>query len=373
MFLSLRDITFAKGRFALLATVVALITLLLVLLTGLTQGLGHQNTSALEKLDAQRIVLTAPPGDSGTPSFTTSSIDRDQVKAWKDAVGEDSVERLGITQTSIRSGDESSDGDASKRADATAAAAMALEPGTSLASRVTATSGASHPGKGETVLSTKLAEDMSVSVGDTVSMGGTTLKVAGVAKNEYYSHVPVAWMSTEDFAAVAHTGPNEQATALALTTREVPDSTPGDTDTVALSTKDSLAALPAYQSERGSLLMMQGFLYGISALVVISFLTVWTIQRTRDIAVLRALGASRGYVVGDSVVQAAVVLTLGVLVGGALGLLGGMLAGSAVPFELGVASVALPMVGVLVLGLLGSLLAVRRVSTVDPMIALGGN
>ena len=47
MFLSLRDITFAKGRFALLATVVALITLLLVLLTGLTNGLGHQNTSAL--------------------------------------------------------------------------------------------------------------------------------------------------------------------------------------------------------------------------------------------------------------------------------------------------------------------------------------
>ena len=50
-----------------------------------------------------------------------------------------------------------------------------------------------------------------------------------------------------------------------------------------------------------------------------------------------------------------------------------MLAGSAVPFELSVASVAVPVVGVLVLGLLGSLLAVRRVSTVDPMIALGGN
>ncbi|RLY92349.1 hypothetical protein CWC38_11305 [Kocuria tytonicola] len=373
MFLSLRDITFAKGRFALLATVVALITLLLVLLTGLTNGLGHQNTSALEKLEAQRIVLTAPPGDSGTPSFTTSSIDQKQVDTWKDAVGEDKVERLGITQTSIRSGAESSDDAAAKRSDATAAAAMALEPGTDLASGVTATSGANHPGEGEAVLSETLAEDMKVSVGDTVSMGGKALKVAGVAENEYYSHVPVAWMSMADFPAVAHTAPDEQATALALTTQDVPEATPGDTDTVALSTKDSLAALPAYQSERGSLLMMQGFLYGISALVVISFLTVWTIQRTRDIAVLRALGASRGYVVRDSLVQAAVVLTLGVLVGGALGLLGGMLAGSAVPFELSAASVALPMVGVLVLGLLGSLLAVRRVSTVDPMIALGGN
>ena len=107
MFLSLRDITFAKGRFALLATVVALITLLLVLLTGLTNGLGHQNTSALEKLDAQRIVLTAPPGDSGSPSFTTSSLNQEQVDAWEDAVGNDHVERLGITQTSLRGGAQS--------------------------------------------------------------------------------------------------------------------------------------------------------------------------------------------------------------------------------------------------------------------------
>ena len=42
MYLSIRDITFARGRFALIGAVVALITLLLVLLTGLTQGLGHR-------------------------------------------------------------------------------------------------------------------------------------------------------------------------------------------------------------------------------------------------------------------------------------------------------------------------------------------
>lgn len=52
MYLSLRDITFAKGRFALIGGVVALITMLLVLLTGLTNGLSQQNTSALERLGA---------------------------------------------------------------------------------------------------------------------------------------------------------------------------------------------------------------------------------------------------------------------------------------------------------------------------------
>ena len=61
------------------------------------------------------------------------------------------------------------------------------------------------------------------------------------------------------------------------------------------------------------------------------------------------------------------------LVGGGLGIAGGALAGSAVPFVLSAATMALPVAGVLALGLIGSVLAVRRVSTVDPMIALGGN
>ena len=37
---------------------------------------------------------------------------------------------------------------------------------------------------------------------------------------------------------------------------------------------------------------MRGFLFVISALVVGAFFTVWTIQRSGDIAVLKALGAS---------------------------------------------------------------------------------
>ncbi|WP_313362336.1 FtsX-like permease family protein [Kocuria sp.] len=371
MYLSLRDIMFAKGRFALLATVVALITLLLVLLTGLTNGLGHQNTSALERLQAQRFVLSAPAGDASDPSFTTSRITADETRAWRDTVGAHHVERLGLVQTTARAGDgANSSADA---ASATSVAGVALEPGSRLAPGLSAVNGVTHPQDGTAVLSETLAREMNVGVGDAVTLAGTSLKVTGVVADEYYSHVPVVWLSMEDFPAVAHTDDPEQATALALTTDTAPEGVTERTATVAMDTGDAFAALPAYESEQGSLRMMQGFLYGISALVVISFLTVWTIQRTRDIAVLRALGASRGYVVRDSLVQAVVVLTIGVLVGGGLGIAGGALAGSAVPFVLSAATMALPVAGVLALGLIGSVLAVRRVSTVDPMIALGGN
>ena len=59
MFLAIRDLRFAKGRFALMAAVIALITLLLVMLSGLTAGLGNQSTSAIAALGADQIVFGA--------------------------------------------------------------------------------------------------------------------------------------------------------------------------------------------------------------------------------------------------------------------------------------------------------------------------
>ncbi|TFI23578.1 ABC transporter permease, partial [Micrococcus endophyticus] len=88
--------------------------------------------------------------------------------------------------------------------------------------------------------------------------------------------------------------------------------------TVSDTVRGSYAALPSYRSENGSLTTMQGFLYGISALVVIAFLSIWTVQRTRDIAVLKALGGTDGWVLKDALTQAAFVLLGGVLVGTAL-------------------------------------------------------
>ena len=63
MFVALRDILHAKGRFTLMIGVIALLTLLLVLLTGLTRGLAHQNISAVEALPADAVVLTPTLGD----------------------------------------------------------------------------------------------------------------------------------------------------------------------------------------------------------------------------------------------------------------------------------------------------------------------
>ena len=73
MFVAIRDLRFAKGRFALMGSVVTLITLLVVLLSGLTAGLGRGNTSAITDLPADHLVFSAPAAGQ-TLAFTDSSI-----------------------------------------------------------------------------------------------------------------------------------------------------------------------------------------------------------------------------------------------------------------------------------------------------------
>ena len=143
----------------------------------------------------------------------------------------------------------------------------------------------------------------------------------------------------------------------------------------ALSTAE-VEKIPGYAAETMTMQLIQAFLHAISALVVGAFFTLWTVQRTRDVAVLRALGASRGYLVRDSLVQATLVVGIGVLIGALVGGLMGWLVATqvtAVPFLFSLTAVAVPAPGVLLLGIVGSLLAVRRVAKVDPMIALGVN
>lgn len=87
MFVALRDIRFARGRFALMGAVVTLITTLVVFLYGLTGGLASAASSAIDGLPADRIVFGAPAGAASTVSFSSSTLTPTQQAAWAAAPG----------------------------------------------------------------------------------------------------------------------------------------------------------------------------------------------------------------------------------------------------------------------------------------------
>ena len=135
---------------------------------------------------------------------------------------------------------------------------------------------------------------------------------------------------------------------------------------------EAFNASPGYEAETLTLSMIQVFLYAICALVVGAFFMVWTIQRSHDLAVLRATGASSRYLVRDSLTQAGILLVGFTALGVAAGVGMGAAMPAAMPFDLEWGPVAVASGLTILLGMLGAAIAVLRITRIDPLRALGG-
>lgn len=355
MFVAWRDLRFAKGRFALIGAVVALITLLVGFLSGLTAGLANQNISAITGLSADRIVLQTPAGDSSL-SYSDSKLTAANAAEWATVPGVDSVNAIGISQLKITG--------------------PAGQSGMALFGATTGVGQQVPTDAGSVTLPEAVATTIGATTGDTVSMGGHDLTVAGVVDSQYYSHQAVGWVALPTWQQIAASmgNPDAYATALAVTGSDI-DYTAADaaTGTTSSGVLQSLLALDSFRSEIGSLLLMVVMLFGISALVVGAFFTVWSIQRSGDVAVLKALGASNRTLVRDALGQAGVILVIGVGIGIGLTAALGAAAGTALPFVLSPLTTLLPAAAMVVLGLAGAAFALRSVTAADPLTALGSN
>jgi putative ABC transport system permease protein len=134
----------------------------------------------------------------------------------------------------------------------------------------------------------------------------------------------------------------------------------------------SYRASTGYLEEVRSVSMIQYSLILIAAVVVGAFFAIWTIQRTQEIGLLKALGASNIYLLRDSLGQALLLLGTGTLIGlGAALWIGQLLMATGRPFMYVPGTVASAVVALVIAGLVGGTLSIRRITAVDPMIALG--
>ncbi|MFG2532885.1 FtsX-like permease family protein [Streptomyces sp. NPDC048516] len=370
MFVAWRDLRYAKGRFALMGTVIVLITVLVGLLSGLTAGLGRENTSAITALPADHLVFSAP-ADGRDVAFTDSRLTERTVRAWARVPGVRRADPLGIATTKAESGGRTA-----------AVSLFGVRPGSGAAP--------ARVGDGAVVLSSKAAASLGVRAGGTLTLGGRTVRVAAVSGAAMYAHTPVVWTSLEDWrrlvpggngastgngASAGNAAPDGAlgATVLALSTSGTAGLAAADralgTRTVAAG--DALQGVGSYAAENGSLQLMRGFLFAISALVIGAFFTVWTIQRGGDVAVLKALGASTRSLLRDALGQAVVLLMAGTSLGSAVVAAVGAGIGGTVPFVLAPATVLTPALIMIALGAAGAALAIRRITSVDPLTALG--
>ncbi|MEV7827960.1 ABC transporter permease [Microbacterium enclense] len=347
MYVAWRDLRFARGRFALIGAVVALITLLVGFLSGLTGGLAAQNVSGVLGLPGDRLVLQ-PVGDAAA-TFADSRIDDEAVAAWRDATGVQTVIPVGIAQTRADGPDGTG-----------AVALFGLDA-------------AGGPARdADIVLSAGAAAALGAAAGDDVGIAGSTYRVDAVTSDSWYSHTPIVTMTPAAWAETdRRLGGQGEPSVLAVSGTADWTAVAAQTGTTASTPLASLTALPTFRSEIGSLALMIAMLFGVSALVVGAFFTVWTMQRAGDVAVLKALGASTPALVRDALGQALVVLVVGVGLGIGLTAALGALAGGALPFVLNPLTTLAPAAVMIALGLLGAAVSLRTVTSSDPLTALG--
>ena len=374
MFLAWRELIHARSRFTLMGSVVVLISVLMVLLAGLSSGLVNDGVSGLQRMPAQAVAFA--PETRTDSAFTRSVIGPEQIEAWDERHDVAEAAPMGLSIINAKTS-------AGTPVDLTL---IGAEPDGPLIPAVA--EGRAPEADGEILISATAAED--VELGDTVTVDRLEipLEVVGIAAEQHtFGHVDMAFTTLPTWQDV-HSGtrfgeePNEGArdeysvVVLMGVDGQMPDLAAGDdaADTSSRSMDEAFNASPGYQAETMTMSMITWFLYAISALVVGAFFAILTVQRAREIAVLRAMGASTARLLLDAIGQALILLVISIGVGVAIGVgVGSLLVGTGMPFALEAGPIALGAALLLVLGLVGATLATVRISSVDPHSALGEN
>lgn len=356
MFVALRDLRYAKGRFALVGLVIGLVALMATLLSGLANGLVDDGISGLRRLPVTHLVFQ----DGAENTFSRSTLTAKSLAPFQDVKGVEATP-IGVSFVNAR------------RADGATIdmALFGVTPDSFLAPAGRARESLS--GRPGLILSDRFEVD-GLKVGDELTIAGVERKlpVLGFTYSGSYGHVDIAFTTLATWQDLYYgSDANDRFSAIAMhdTGKADLDKLAGP-DLTVVTKQQAYAGSPGYSGETQTMGLIRGFLLVISALIVGAFFTVWTVQRAGEIGILKALGASSAYVIRDAVGQMAVVLVASTVVGAAIALALGQFVGESVPFRLSAGPI-LTSVGLLVaLGLVGCLIALRRITSVDPIIAL---
>lgn len=420
MYLAIREMRFAKGRYALIATIMVLVSFLVLFVTGLAQGLSYDNAASIKNMAATHFVLE----QDSNHRFTRSQVGQQELDEARAVVGQDNVEPFGVRMTTVSPADDT------KKIDVTL---FMVNPGSWLAPAVTEGKAINDQSAGQVVVDQKLAKS-GVTIGTVLvdQASGTEWTVSGFVQNESFSHAPVVFLNEQEWLALqagsrtvqaspttggveaksgagtieasagtsmstkADTGAtgNENATS---NTKAIGTSTPsgslsapvynaiavkGADDQVSklsaalpkteiITKSDAVSAIPGYKEEQGSLLMMIAFLYVISAFVLAVFFYVITIQKTSQFGILKAIGTRNAYLAGSVSLQVLLLSVGSLVISVLLVRLFESILPASMPFQLGFSTLALTCVLFILMSMAGSLFSVWKVTKIDALDAIG--
>jgi len=378
LYLAIKEVWRNKGRFSLIASVVALITVLVLFIAALAEGLASANREYIEKLNGELLVF-----QEGTQLSTTASrIGRSSIAELRRVEGVNAVGQVGFSSAKLLPPDGGDEINISL---------IGVEPGLPGEPTVFAGQQLERARSNNVIVDEGVIARIGAQVGDLIRIRvnrGTTeefydLNVVGLTDRRQYFFQPavfapmVTWdkmrpessgqSGTELVSNVAVVKVNDPSLLEPLIQRieqEVKDVEAADRQT-------AWEAIPGYAAQQSTLSTQQFFTFFIGVLVVGGFFQIQTLQKVAQIGMLKAIGLSNWTVGWTALLQIVAVNAIGVAIGAA-----GTLALTSnfpvtVPISL-TGMTALTSVGALLaIGPLGGIVSVIALLRIEPLRALG--
>lgn len=354
MFLAINEMKHSKLRYALVIGVVFLIAYLVFFLTGLAYGLAQENRTAVDKWQANRILLS----DEANGKLNMSMLTMDDYESVK---AEDKAALAQFPGIVYQKG---------KKNQQINVSFFGIEADEFLAPNLV--KGRMFKNTGEVVVNDSLAKEDGLQVGDQLKVAGSkqTLKIVGFTDEAMYNVAPVIYMSLADFQEIRFNQalPKEAQKINAIVLREKPKQVANHLEEIKIS--DFIDDLPGYRAQNLTFAFMIGFLIVIAAIVIGIFIYILTMQKQAIFGVMKAQGISNLFIARSVFVQTAILAFVGIVLGLALTYLSSLVLPAAVPFAIFWGLYLAVSVGMWVIAILSAVFSVSTVVKIDPLQAI---
>lgn len=354
MFLAINEMKHSKLRYALVIGVVFLIAYLVFFLTGLAYGLAQENRTAVDKWQADRILLS----DEANGKLNMSMLTMDDYESVK---AEDKAALAQFPGIVYQKGKKNQQIDVSF---------FGIEADEFLAPNLV--KGRMFKNTGEVVVNDSLAKEDGLQVGDKLKVAGSkqTLKIVGFTDEAMYNVAPVIYMSLADFQEIRFNQalPKEAMKINAIVVRGQTKQVADNLEKVKISA--FINDLPGYSAQNMTFAFMIGFLIVIAAIVIGIFIYILTMQKQAIFGVMKAQGISNFFIARSVFVQTAILAFVGIVLGLALTYLSSLVLPAAVPFAIFWGLYLAVSVGMWVIAILSAVFSVSTVVKIDPLQAI---
>lgn len=353
MFLALKEMSYEKLRYSLIVIVISLISFLIFILSALALGLANGNTAAIDSWETKSALMNKDSnGNMGQSLLTKEQVD--SLNHNRDTAV------VGVTPTNIKYNDGS---------ESQSVQFIGLKPSQYIFKNLVLSSGTKPINSDQVMVSDKLT---TLKLGTKIKIGldNKVYTIVGKVRNAQYNMAPVVYGDISNWFTIKGVGENYSASG--FISKRTDALNVKDSTLVSYSKKEYLNKLPGYTAQNNTFLFMIIFLVLISLVIITIFLYILTIQKLPSLSVLRAQGIPSIYLIKNTFSEAALILTISIVLGLLVTVLISCVIPSTVPMYFDTGLITGVAIGILVTGLIGAIIPMRIISKIDPVTAIGG-